>query len=168
MIKQKYQLQEEQERNQMLAKQVTELKIMNESLRMQLNNSSVHTDQWLATHMKNQKQKQDQDSVMSQSQEQALSIQKIKYKKLKEQTQKKDYFNEQEKNILKKQISEYQDTVEAQSQLIQELHRKIQYSQHNISCPSIPMQHHNPNNLTIQHSYQQFFPQNHHSYSHLH
>lgn len=49
---------------------------------------------------------------MSQSQEQALSIQKIKYKKLKEEMEKKEYFSEQEKNLLKKQISEYQDTVE--------------------------------------------------------
>jgi hypothetical protein len=68
----------------------------------------------VASQMRNRQQRQqDADAMISQDHDQALIMQKIKYKKLKETMEKKNFFNEQEKSILKKQLSEYNETVEA-------------------------------------------------------
>ena len=106
---------------------------------------------------------------MAQSESEQLQSLKAKNKKLKELVEKKDYFHEQESNLMRKQIHEYRETVETQAMLIQELQRKISLSSKSVSHQSLPypsqmqmqqQQHHldnsnyahysNPNLLTDQ------------------
>ena len=72
MIKQKYQLQEEEEKAKMLAKQNTELKITNEGLRCQISNLN-HNEKQMAVQAAKHRQ-QDAEAMVQCEKEQTVLI----------------------------------------------------------------------------------------------
>lgn len=81
----------------------------------------------------------------------SLLKEKMKNQQIKQQAQKREFYHQQERHILKKQVDEYRDTFQAQHNLIEELQRKLNSKEH--ECQTLA----EANSQLMQHNLSSFF-----------